>query len=100
VTGRSTRGGGATTKRKPVVKQQRKKKSKARVGSDDDSEAEGGEKKEVKRTGGFHVRAPDIHTYLLSECQLTIANKIRNPWRSRLNSRPSSTKPSSRARKP
>lgn len=55
VTGRSTRGGGATTKRKPVVKQQRKKKSKARVGSDDDSDAEGGEKKEVKRTGGFHV---------------------------------------------
>jgi upstream activation factor subunit UAF30 len=55
VTGRSTRGGGATTKRKPVVKSQRKKKSKARVGSDDDSDAEGAEKKEVKRTGGFHV---------------------------------------------
>lgn len=52
---RSTRGGGATTKRKPAAKQQRKKKSKARVGSDDDSDAEGGEKKEVKRTGGFHV---------------------------------------------
>lgn len=57
VTGRSTRGGGATTKRKPAAKAQRKKKSKARVGSDDDSDAEGGEKKEVKRTGGFHVCA-------------------------------------------
>ena len=60
VTGRSTRGGGATTKRKPAAKQQRKKKSKARVGSDDDSDAEGGEKKEVKRTGGFHVCPPQL----------------------------------------
>jgi upstream activation factor subunit UAF30 len=56
VQGRSTRGGGATTKRKPAPKQ-RKKKSKATVGSDEDSDVEGGEKKEVKRTGGFHVRS-------------------------------------------
>jgi upstream activation factor subunit UAF30 len=55
VTGRSTRGGGAGAKRKPVVKKQRRKKSKAHVGSDDDSDAGSGEKKEVKRTGGFHV---------------------------------------------
>lgn len=53
---RSTRGGGSA-KRKPVVKKARKKKSKDRVGSDDDSDAKDmyGEKKEVKRTGGFHV---------------------------------------------
>ncbi|KAF2435060.1 SWIB-domain-containing protein, partial [Tothia fuscella] len=56
-TGRATRGA-ANGKRKPVKKvkgERKKKKSKARVGSDDDSSAEGnGEKKEVKRTGGFH----------------------------------------------
>jgi upstream activation factor subunit UAF30 len=55
VTGRLTRGGGAGAKRKPVVKKQRKKKSKAHVGSDDDSDAGSQEKREVKRTGGFHV---------------------------------------------
>lgn len=55
VTGRSTRGGGAGAKRKAVVKTKAKRKSKARVGSEDDSDVEGGEKKEVKRTGGFHV---------------------------------------------
>jgi upstream activation factor subunit UAF30 len=53
--GRATRG---VAKRKaPVkkVKKERKKKSKVRVGSEDDSDAESGEKKDVVRTGGFHV---------------------------------------------
>lgn len=57
--GRATRGA-ATGKRKAApakkVKKEKKKKSKARVGSDEDSDVEGGEKKEVKRNGGFHVR--------------------------------------------
>lgn len=64
---RSTRGGG-TTKRKPIVKKskkERKKKSSARVGSDEDSDAGSGEKKEVKRSGGFHVRLP-LHRPLFS----------------------------------
>jgi upstream activation factor subunit UAF30 len=51
---RSTRGGGA--KRKSVVKKKKAKKSKAKVTDDLDSDGEsGGEKKEVNRTGGFHV---------------------------------------------
>ena len=59
---RSTRGGN-TKKRAPVVKKKdkaakKKQKSAKKVKSDDDSDLEsgsGGEKKEVKRTGGFHV---------------------------------------------
>jgi upstream activation factor subunit UAF30 len=58
---RATRGGNSA-KRKTLVKKgkkepkKKKKKSKARVGSGDDSDLESGvEKKEVKRTGGFHV---------------------------------------------
>jgi upstream activation factor subunit UAF30 len=57
-TSRATRGA-ATGKRKAApgkkAKKEKKKKSKARVGSDEDSDVEGGEKKEVKRNGGFHV---------------------------------------------
>jgi upstream activation factor subunit UAF30 len=71
ITGRATRGGGAGTKRKPVVKKQRKKKSKAHVGSDDDSDAESGEKKEVKRTGGFHVSV----SYHASQAQTNVMQK-------------------------
>lgn len=60
--GRATRGA-ATGKRKAApgkkVKKEKKKKSKARVGSDEDSDVDGGEKKEVKRNGGFHVRILD-----------------------------------------
>jgi upstream activation factor subunit UAF30 len=56
--GRATRGA-ATGKRKAApgkkVKKEKKKKSKARIGSEEDSDVEGGEKKEVKRNGGFHV---------------------------------------------
>lgn len=56
---RSTRGGGA--KRKAVAKKDKSAKKKAKsakkVNSDDDSDLDSatGEKKEVKRTGGFHV---------------------------------------------
>jgi len=82
VTGRSTRGGGATTKRKPAAKQQRKKKSKARVGSDDDSDAEGGEKKEVKRTGGFHkpLALSAQLSALLNETQLSRPQTVKKIW--------------------
>ncbi|KAK7621377.1 hypothetical protein BKA81DRAFT_133234 [Phyllosticta paracitricarpa] len=55
---RSTRGGGASKKKAPVKKkgETRKKKSKTKVNSDDDSElGSGSDKKEVKRSGGFHV---------------------------------------------
>lgn len=53
---RATRGGN-TKKRAPTMK--KKKKSANRVKNEDDSDVASGsgdEKKEVKRTGGFHVR--------------------------------------------
>jgi upstream activation factor subunit UAF30 len=61
---RSTRGGN-TKKRAPATKkgEKRKKKSSNRVKDEDDSELEsgsGGEKKEPKRTGGFHVCLPSF----------------------------------------
>lgn len=55
---RSTRGGN-TKKRAPLPKKKKeKKKSSNKVRDEDDSDlgsGSGGEKKEVKRTGGFHV---------------------------------------------
>lgn len=109
---RATRGA-ATGKRKAApakkVKKERKKKSKARVGSDEDSDVEGGEKKEVKRNGGFHVRRfecqarpgqarPSIHPFQqniltlldVSYFKINIATflamftiKLRKVWRHR-----------------
>jgi upstream activation factor subunit UAF30 len=58
-TARSTRGGN-TKKRTAAPKKKTKKKSENKVRDEDDSDivsGSGGEKKEVKRTGGFHVRA-------------------------------------------
>jgi upstream activation factor subunit UAF30 len=54
---RSTRGGN-TKKRAPAPKKKTKKKSANRVKDEDDSDigsGSGAEKREVKRTGGFHV---------------------------------------------
>lgn len=58
---RSTRGGN-TKKRAPAPKKKTKKKSSNRVKDEDDSDLNSGseaEKKEVKRTGGFHVRSSE-----------------------------------------
>lgn len=95
VQGRSTRGGGATTKRKPAPKQ-RKKKSKATVGSDEDSDVEGGEKKGVKRTGGFHVRFELHYNHWCNYADYTMR---RNPWPSQHSSPRSSTKHNYRDRR-
>lgn len=58
---RPTRGG--NTRRAPATKKKNKAKTSKRVKAEDDSDVESGSdtKKEVKRTGGFHVRAtPEI----------------------------------------
>ena len=59
---RSTRGNGSTKRRnvvsKAASKKSKKTKSARKIKDEDDSDAEtgsGAEKKEVKRTGGFHV---------------------------------------------
>ncbi|KAF2141698.1 uncharacterized protein K452DRAFT_308767 [Aplosporella prunicola CBS 121167] len=82
---RSTRGGGAGRKKTPVKKktESRKKKSRAKVNSDDDSElGTGDEKKEVKRTGGFHkpmtLSAP--LSDLLGETQLSRPQCVKKIW--------------------
>jgi upstream activation factor subunit UAF30 len=74
---RSTRGG-STKKRAPAPKKKVKKKSANTVKDEDDSElgsGSGADKKEVKRTGGFHV-CPSccVHGGLM------IDNFHRNPW--------------------
>ncbi|KAF2084224.1 SWIB-domain-containing protein [Saccharata proteae CBS 121410] len=82
---RSTRGGGTTRKKAPVKKKDggRKKKSRAKVNSDDDSElGSGSDKKEVKRTGGFHkpmnLSAP--LSELLGETQLSRPQTVKKIW--------------------
>ena len=54
------------------MKKTPKKKSAKKVKDEDDSDLESGsdaEKKEVKRSGGFHVRLPSIVT---RSCELTL----------------------------
>lgn len=86
---RSTRGGN-TKKRAPVVKKKdkaakKKQKSAKKVKSDDDSDLEsgsGGEKKEVKRTGGFHkpmTLSPAL-SELLGETSLSRPQTVKKIW--------------------
>lgn len=96
--GRATRGA-ATGKRKAApakkVKKEKKKKSKARVGSDEDSDVEGGEKKEVKRNGGFHVSCFDclaqrsrqfMSASAYQPMKLALGRRSINSWESSLRS--------------
>lgn len=85
---RSTRGG-TTKKRALVPKKKTKKKSANVVKEDDDSELESGsgkEKKEVKRTGGFHVclvhcAVTELGLTLFTETHGAISRAVRAPRR-------------------
>lgn len=68
---RPTRGG--NTRRAPATKKKTKAKTSKRVKAEDDSDVESGSdtKKEVKRTGGFHVRAASGCGELLRDRGLT-----------------------------
>ncbi|KAF2015987.1 SWIB-domain-containing protein [Aaosphaeria arxii CBS 175.79] len=84
---RSTRGGN-TKKKAPVVKkkgEKKKKKSANKVKDEDDSDIDSGsgaEKKEVKRTGGFHkamVLSPPL-SELLGETVLSRPQTVKKIW--------------------
>ncbi|KAF1981850.1 SWIB-domain-containing protein [Aulographum hederae CBS 113979] len=82
---RSTRGGNSKKKAAPVkgaAKRQRKKKSANKVREEDDSELENGEKKEVKRNGGFHkpMLLSTPLSELLGEAQLSRPQCVKQIW--------------------
>ncbi|KAF2109047.1 hypothetical protein BDV96DRAFT_248995 [Lophiotrema nucula] len=83
--GRATRGGN-TKKKAPVQKQKKpKKKSSNKVKDEDDSDiasGSGAEKKEVKRTGGFHkpmTLSPAL-SELLGETSLSRPQTVKKIW--------------------
>ncbi|KAF2200139.1 SWIB-domain-containing protein [Delitschia confertaspora ATCC 74209] len=81
---RSTRGGN-TKKKAPLPKKKQKKKSAAKIKGEDDSDVESGsgaEKKEVKRTGGFHkpMNLSPALSELLGETSLSRPQTVKKIW--------------------
>ncbi|KAF2752824.1 SWIB-domain-containing protein [Pseudovirgaria hyperparasitica] len=81
VQGRSTRRRNDRKKPKPVAKKA-KKKSATKVNSDDDSDVASGDKKPVKRTGGFHkpLNLSQPLSELLGETQLSRPQVVKQIW--------------------